>query len=102
MPPEWKDSLGRPIKYLRVSVTDRCNLRCRYCMPAEGIKLQDKSRLMSYEEITEFARIAAARGIRSIRLTGGEDRKSTRLNSSHAPPTAPCWLIRPASCARPA
>jgi cyclic pyranopterin phosphate synthase len=66
------DRFGRPINYLRISVTDRCNLRCAYCMPPEGIRLFDHSQIMRYEEIAAFARIAAQAGIREIRLTGGE------------------------------
>jgi GTP 3',8-cyclase len=66
------DSYQRPIRYLRVSVTDRCNLRCRYCMPAEGIPLLAHHDILSYEEITRFVGIAAQLGIVRIRLTGGE------------------------------
>ena len=67
-----KDGLNRTIDYLRISVTDRCNLRCRYCMPAEGIDQVSHEDILSYEEIVEFARVATAMGIRKIRLTGGE------------------------------
>ncbi len=67
-----KDSYGREINYLRVSVTDRCNLRCRYCMPEEGIKKIDHYNILSLEEITRLIKIASTLGIRKIRLTGGE------------------------------
>ncbi len=67
-----KDSFGRTISYLRVSVTDRCNLRCSYCMPAAGIKTIPHDEIMSYEEINEFVKVATGMGIRKVRLTGGE------------------------------
>ncbi len=66
------DRFQRPINYLRISLTDRCNLRCVYCMPAEGIQLIDHREVLSFEEITEFTRCAAALGINKVRLTGGE------------------------------
>jgi len=66
------DSFQRPINYLRISVTDRCNLRCVYCMPAQGITLLPHSEILSYEEIQAVARAAAALGINKLRLTGGE------------------------------
>lgn len=67
-----KDHLGREIDYMRISVTDRCNLRCRYCMPEEGIRLFPVSEVLTYEEIERVCRISAGLGIRKIRLTGGE------------------------------
>ncbi len=60
------------VSYLRVSVTDRCNERCVYCMPAEGVPLKDHRDILSYEEIEKVVRAAANVGVRSIRLTGGE------------------------------
>src|SRR5476651_2617448 len=66
------DSYGRRIDYLRISVTDRCNLRCTYCMPPEGVPLAWRPEILSYEEIAEVARTAAAMGVTTIRLTGGE------------------------------
>ncbi len=66
------DSWGRPITYLRVSVTDRCNLRCVYCMPPDGIQMQSHDAILRYEEIAEVVRSAAAEGVREVRLTGGE------------------------------
>lgn len=66
------DSFHRPITYLRISVTDKCDLRCVYCMPAQGIPLLQHEELLSFEEITEVARAAAAMGITKLRLTGGE------------------------------
>jgi cyclic pyranopterin phosphate synthase len=66
------DSFHRPINYLRISVTDRCNLRCVYCMPAEGIELMSHNDILTYEEIYTVTRAAAGLGINKLRLTGGE------------------------------
>ncbi|MBI4284358.1 MAG: GTP 3',8-cyclase MoaA [Chloroflexi bacterium] len=66
------DSFQRPINYLRVSVTDRCNMRCVYCMPADGICLIPHQEILSYEEIQHVAEAAAELGISKVRLTGGE------------------------------
>lgn len=66
------DRFDRTINYLRISVTDRCNLRCVYCMPEEGIKLIDHSSVLSFEEIAEFTKIAVEMGISKVRITGGE------------------------------
>jgi GTP 3',8-cyclase len=66
------DSFGRSINYLRISVTDRCNLRCIYCMPPEGIPQVSHDEVLSYEEIRTVAQSAAELGINKIRLTGGE------------------------------
>jgi cyclic pyranopterin phosphate synthase len=66
------DAHGRPISDLRVSVTDRCNFRCRYCMPAEGMPWLDRSEVLSFEEITRLVRIFAGLGVTDVRLTGGE------------------------------
>ena len=66
------DSFHRPINYLRVSVTDRCNLRCVYCMPPEGISLMPHGDILRYEEICLVAKAAAELGITKLRLTGGE------------------------------
>jgi len=66
------DSHGRAHTDLRISVTDRCNLRCRYCMPAEGVEFRPAADIMSYEEIERFVRLAVRLGIRKLRLTGGE------------------------------
>jgi len=66
------DRFGRKHTYLRISVTDRCNLRCVYCMPAEGIKLKPKSELLNYEEIYRVASVFVKLGIEKIRITGGE------------------------------
>jgi len=66
------DQFGRTIEYLRISVTDRCNFRCRYCMPLEGLPWLPKSDILSYEEIGEVVTQLAPMGLRRIRITGGE------------------------------
>jgi cyclic pyranopterin phosphate synthase len=66
------DSFGREIEDLRISVTDRCNFRCTYCMPEEGMTWLASDRLLTFDEIGRLARIAVALGIRELRLTGGE------------------------------
>lgn len=68
----YRDDFGRGINYLRVSVTDRCNLRCVYCMPADGIQKRGHSAILSYEELQVIVRAAAELGISKVRLTGGE------------------------------
>lgn len=67
-----KDSYQRVIDYMRISVTDRCNLRCVYCMPSDGIKPIEHKSILSYEEIIRIVRIAATLGVKKIRITGGE------------------------------
>jgi GTP 3',8-cyclase len=81
-----RDQLGRPLRDLRISVTDRCNLRCPYCMPREvfgpGFAFLERSELLTFEEITIVARALADRGVGKVRLTGGEPllrRKLERL-----------------------
>ena len=75
-PPPLRDRLGRPLRDLRVSVTDRCNFRCRYCMPREvfGADFQflPRDQILSFEEITQVVAILHGRGLRKLRLTGGE------------------------------
>ena len=66
------DSYGRRIKSMRISITDKCNFRCTYCMPAEGLPWLKKAEILSYEEIVRLARVAVSIGIEQIRLTGGE------------------------------
>ncbi len=66
------DAFARPITYLRISITDRCNLRCTYCMPEAGLPWIAKSQILTYEEIERVVAAAASVGVRSIRLTGGE------------------------------
>ncbi len=66
------DSFQRPINYLRISVTDRCNLRCIYCMPPEGVSLIHHEDVLSYEEIYTIVQAAAELGINKVRITGGE------------------------------
>ena len=81
------DGFSRPITYLRVSVTDKCNLRCIYCMPEGGLPWLRRDEILSYEEITSIVRVATALGVRAIRLTGGEPlvrRNLSRLISAIA------------------
>ena len=66
------DQHGRTIDYLRVSVTDRCNLRCLYCMPEQGVAWKPHDAMLSLEEIAKLVALAAAEGFSRIRLTGGE------------------------------
>ncbi|MHB1194246.1 MAG: GTP 3',8-cyclase MoaA [Longimicrobiales bacterium] len=67
-----RDSFGRAIEYLRVSVTDKCNLRCVYCMPVEGMPWMGRAELLTYEEIERIVRVLAGMGLKRVRLTGGE------------------------------
>jgi cyclic pyranopterin phosphate synthase len=67
-----RDSWGREIRSLRISVTDKCNFRCRYCMPADGLEWLDRDELLSFEEIARLVRVLAALGVDEVRLTGGE------------------------------
>jgi cyclic pyranopterin phosphate synthase len=71
-PAPMEDSFGRRIGYLRISVTDKCNLRCVYCMPEEGLPWLKREEILSYEEIQKIVSIMAPLGLRRIRLTGGE------------------------------
>ena len=71
-PTPMVDSFGRRVEYLRISVTDKCNLRCVYCMPEEGLPWLRKDKLLSYEEIRDIVEVLAPMGLRRIRLTGGE------------------------------
>lgn len=70
--PVLVDRFGRVHDTLRVSVTDRCNLRCKYCMPADGVPFVPRSELLSYEELTAVVRVAADLGVTRLRITGGE------------------------------
>ncbi len=66
------DRYNRKINYLRISVTDRCNLRCEYCMPAEGIKMLPHEDILSFDEIVEVCKVAVSLGVDKVRITGGE------------------------------
>lgn len=67
-----RDTYDRVIDYLRISITDRCNLRCVYCMPSQGVRHLRHAEMLSYEEITRIVRVAALLGVRKVRITGGE------------------------------
>jgi sulfatase maturation enzyme AslB (radical SAM superfamily) len=66
------DNFGRAHSYLRISLTERCNLRCQYCMPAEGVQLQPADSMLTSDEIVKLAGMFVAMGVNKIRLTGGE------------------------------
>ena len=66
------DQLGRSITYLRLSVTERCNLRCRYCMPEEGVCKKSHSEMLTQEEMVQAVRAASSLGVTKLRITGGE------------------------------
>ena len=66
------DKFGRHISYLRLAVTDRCNLRCKYCMPAHGIDIVDRAELLTYKEMYRIIRVLSELGVNKVRLTGGE------------------------------
>ena len=76
------DRCGRNIDYLRISVTDRCNLRCIYCMPEEGVQHVERSLILQEEEILRICRVMAELGIRKIKLTGGEPLVRPRMPQS--------------------
>src|ERR1044071_3454771 len=67
-----KDNHGRTVNYLRLAVTDRCNLRCFYCMPEEGLNWLERKELMTYEEMLRICSLLVKMGIEKIRITGGE------------------------------
>src|SRR5687768_5531396 len=71
-PQQIIDNHGRPITYVRLAVTDRCNLRCFYCMPEEGIEYLPKQQLLTYEEMERLLRVLAGMGVSKVRITGGE------------------------------
>jgi GTP 3',8-cyclase len=70
--PQLVDGMGRTIVNLRISVTDRCNFRCTYCMPADNVEFMDRANLLTFEELTRIATIVSKMGINRLRLTGGE------------------------------
>ncbi|MGV8945930.1 MAG: GTP 3',8-cyclase MoaA [Lutibacter sp.] len=69
---ELTDKFGRKITYLRLAVTDRCNLRCQYCMPPQGVDIVDKKELLTYKEMYRIIRVLSELGVNKVRLTGGE------------------------------
>ena len=68
---QLRDGHGRVIGDLRLSVTDRCNFRCQYCMPAEGLPWLERDDVLSFEEIERIVRVVSEMGVRAVRLTGG-------------------------------
>ena len=90
------DGFGRVHTNLRISVTDRCNLRCFYCMPADDVQFKPRHELLSYEEIERFARVVVGLGVNKIRLTGGEPLVRKRHRRTGPPlgrrsPASPIW-----------
>ena len=85
------DTLNRPLKDLRISVTDRCNFRCPYCMPAEVFgeryKFLSKAQVLSFEEITRLASIFVGLGVSKLRITGGEP----LVRAGPRKAQSPCW-----------
>jgi len=69
---QLRDKFGREISYLRLAVTDRCNLRCQYCMPAQGVDIVDRKELLTYKEMYRITRVLSELGVNKVRLTGGE------------------------------
>ena len=69
--PPLVDRLGRVHTSLRISVTDRCNIRCSYCMPAEEVQFLPRTEILTFEEIVHFARVVSRCGVRKLRITGG-------------------------------
>jgi GTP 3',8-cyclase len=103
-----RDGFGRRVEYLRISVTDKCNLRCVYCMPEEGLPWLRREELLSYEEIARIVRVMAGMGLRRVRITGGEplvrrdlprwcgcSAPSRGSTTSRSPPTRCSWPSRP-------
>ncbi len=76
---ELRDKYDRLIDYMRISVTDRCNLRCIYCMPSDGVRPIEHKDILTYEEIVRVVRVAAGLGVRKIRITGGEPLSRRRI-----------------------
>ena len=74
---------GREIKSVRVSVTDKCNFRCRYCMPAEGLEWLGRDELLTFEELTRVVRVLADMGVDEVRLTGEDAETELRLAAEH-------------------
>src|SRR5947207_13539105 len=70
--PEIRDTFGRPLTSLRVSVTDRCNMRCRYCMPEDDYVWLPRESILTFEEIARLVGVFAGVGVHKVRLTGGE------------------------------
>ena len=103
-----KDALGRNITYLRLSVTELCNLRCRYCMPAAGVVKRRHEDMLTEEETVTAVAAAASLGIEKVRVTGGEPLVKRNIlslcergsGSCASPPTASCCRRLPSRSAR--
>ena len=84
--PTVLDTLGRPLRNLRVSVTDRCNLRCQYCMPEEDYTWLRRADLLTFEETQRLVEVFTELGVDKVRLTGGEP-----LSAGTCPTSFECW-----------
>ena len=91
------DSFKRPLKDLRISVTDRCNFRCTYCMPLDHYEWINKKEILTFEEISRLARLAVELGVEKIRLTGGEPLVRQDLHEPRPKPRFNLRLERPLS-----
>ena len=80
------DTFGRHHTYLRISLTERCNLRCQYCMPEEGVQLQQQDKILTFEEIERIARLFVQEGVNKVRLTGGEPLVRKDVGQSNSTP----------------
>ena len=89
MPTYLVDSQGRRLDYLRLAVTDRCNLRCRYCMPGDGVELVGHREILTHEENLRLARLFCGLGVRKIRVTGGEPLRAAGRRAVHGRPGRP-------------
>jgi cyclic pyranopterin phosphate synthase len=83
------DSWNREIKSVRISVTDKCNFRCTYCMPAEGLEWLGRDEILSFEEIARLSGVLARLGVDEVRLTGGEPLVRECCRKSRASATSP-------------
>ena len=83
-----RDDYGRDIRYLRLSVTDRCNCRCVYCMPENGVPMLSHAGILSFEEMRDIVAAAASLGVRKVRL---EEAKAPRAACARRSSTMSCW-----------
>src|SRR5256885_16449373 len=97
--PTVSDIFGRPLRSLRLSVTDRCNLRCRYCMPEEEYAWLPRQDLLSFEELERLTEVFVSLGVDKVRLTGGEPLLRRGLPAPGRPPGGPPGAKEPARTA---
>ena len=85
------DGMGRTIDYIRISVTDRCNLRCRYCMPEEGVESIAHDRILRFGEILRIVSVLAGMGLKKVKITGGEPLVRRGVTDLRSPRTESFW-----------